>query len=201
MQELMGECAHNPPGGKNMKAPNGRSLIFQSETVTWQRCQARTAGIDGIEALELEQADGEVIWQLRQEPKGQGAVDRIRRVSAGHRRKGWTHGAAVGAGVCCKRQRRGELRCRAALPISVRGRLTSTDFQRERSHEAVENWARMRLQFDCRARRRSSETKNAGRSNLASQFSGTQEFGICASAETPQQRLFRGFEMAGRARW
>jgi hypothetical protein len=66
---------------------------------------------------------------------------------------------------------------------------------------AVENWARMRLQFDCRARRRSSETKNAGCSNLASQFSGTREFGICASAETPQQRLFRGFEMAGRPRW
>lgn len=53
-----------------MKAPNGRSLIFQSETVTWQRCQARTAGIDGIEALELEQADGEVIWQLRQSQRG-----------------------------------------------------------------------------------------------------------------------------------
>ena len=53
-----------------MKAPNGRSLIFQSETVTLQRCQARTAGIDGIEALELEQANGEVIWQLRQGQRG-----------------------------------------------------------------------------------------------------------------------------------
>jgi hypothetical protein len=31
----------------------------------------------------------------------------------------------------------------------------------------------MRLQFDGRARRRSSETKNAGRSNLASQFSSS----------------------------
>ena len=33
-------------------------------------CQDRTAGIDGIEALELEQANGEVIWQLRQSQRG-----------------------------------------------------------------------------------------------------------------------------------
>ena len=50
----------------------------------------------------------------------------------------------------------------------------------------------MRLQFDCRERRRSSETKNAGRSNLASQFSGTQEFGICAQVQRHPSNAYSG---------
>jgi hypothetical protein len=60
---------HTIRQGKNMKAPRAITDIPIRDGYL-ATVPGPNSGIDGIEALELEQADGEVIWQLRQSQRG-----------------------------------------------------------------------------------------------------------------------------------